>query len=44
MMCNKQLKPLPGHHELLLGGASGWDEVSLPSFLSGQRRILHDAR
>ena len=44
VMCNKQLKPLPGQHELLLGGASGWDEVSLPSFLSGQRRILHDAR
>jgi len=23
---------------------SGWDDVSLPSFLSGQRRNLHDAR
>ncbi len=44
MICNKQLKPLPGQNEPLLGGASGWDAVSLPSFSSGPRRILHDAR
>jgi site-specific recombinase XerD len=44
MMCNKQLKPWPGQHESLLGGASGWDDVSLPSYSSGPRRILHDAR
>ena len=44
VMCNKQLKPLSGQHEPLLGGASGWDDVSLSSFSSGLRRILHDAR
>src|SRR5947209_5756247 len=31
MMCNKQLKPSPGQHEPLLGGASGWDAVSFLS-------------
>ncbi len=44
MICNKQLKPLPGHNESLLDGVPGWDDISSPSFSLGQRRILHDAR